>query len=227
MDPSGVLGAVKQMQGAFSGLKLPANLTGDILKDFNKLQESLKKFDSIAKQDHFSKTDLKNLEKLQKEIDSTFGSLKSSFSDLSGQKFYLDVDYTKIKEAKAAVDEIKADIQSKLSEIKIDFSSTKGGTASLGLDEMIAGMERGVKSSKVLSAAMGEVKQSLKAGDFSAAANQLSQIITKSNDLKGAGTSLLNIFKQWGLIDFSTPANELVKTKKGAELLATALGKID
>ena len=227
MDPSGVLGAVKQMQGAFSGLKLPANLTGDILKDFNKLQESLKKFDSIAKQDHFSKTDLKNLEKLQKEIDSTFGSLKSSFNDLSGQKIYLDIDYTKIKEAKAVVDELKADIQSKLSEIKIDFSSTKGGTASLGLDELIAGMERGVKSSKVLSAAMGEVKQSLKAGDFSTAANQLSQIITKSNDLKGAGTGLLNTFKQWGLIDFSTPANELVKTKKGAELLATALGKIE
>ena len=226
MDPSGILGAVRQMQGAFNGLKLPANLTGDILKDFDKLQESLKKFDSIAKQDHFSKTDLKNLEKLQKEIDSTFGSLKNSFNDLSGQKFYLDADYTKIKEARAAVDELKADIQSKLSEIKIDFSSAKGGIASLGLDEMISGMERGVKSSKVLSAAMGEVKQSLKAGDFGAAANQLSQIITKSNDLKGAGTGLLNIFKQWGLIDFSTPANELVKTKKGAELLATALGKI-
>ena len=67
MDPSGILSAVRQMQGAFNGLKLPANLTGDILKDFNKLQESLKKFDSIAKQDHFSKTDLRSLEKLQKE----------------------------------------------------------------------------------------------------------------------------------------------------------------
>ena len=226
MDVSGILSGVKSMQGAFNGLKLPANMTTDILKDFNKLQESLKKFESIAKQDHFSKTDLKTLEKLQKEIDSTFGNLKDSFNDLSGQKFYLEADYTKIKEARAVVDELKADIQSKLSEIKIDFSSTKGGTASLGLEEMIAGMERGVKTSKVLSSAMGEVRQSLQAGNFSAAAAQLSQIITKSNDLKGAGTGLLNLFKQWGLIDFSTPANELVKTKQGADLLAVALGKI-
>ena len=41
MDPSGVLGAVKQMQGAFNGLKLPANMTGDVLKNFNKLKYTI------------------------------------------------------------------------------------------------------------------------------------------------------------------------------------------
>ena len=35
LDPSGVLSAVKQMQGAFSGLKLPASMTADMIKDFN------------------------------------------------------------------------------------------------------------------------------------------------------------------------------------------------
>ena len=63
MDIGGVLGAVKQMQSAFSGLKLPQSISADMIKDFNKLQESLKKFDTIAKQDQFSKTDLKSLDK--------------------------------------------------------------------------------------------------------------------------------------------------------------------
>ena len=49
MDVSGILNGVKSMQGAFNGLKLPANLTGDAIKQFDKLKESLTKIRKIRK----------------------------------------------------------------------------------------------------------------------------------------------------------------------------------
>ena len=226
MDPSGVLGAVKQMQGAFNGLKLPANMTGDVLKNFNKLTESLSKFEKLASQDHFSKTDVKSLQKLQKEINSTFGELKGSLTDLSGHKFYLEADYTKIKEARQVVDQLKADIQTKLSSIKIDFSSAKGGTASLGLDTLLSRMEQGVKTSKTLNSAMSEMGNSIRAGNLSAASEQFTQIITKAKNLKGASAELLDTFKQWGLIDFSGTAKEISSMEERGRLLSQVFTKL-
>ena len=226
MDPSGVLGAVKQMQGAFNGLKLPANMTGDVLKNFNKLTESLSKFEKLASQDHFSKTDVKSLQKLQKEINSTFGELKGSLTDLSGQKFYLEADYTKIKEARQVVDQLKADIQTKLSSIKIDFSSAKGGTASLGLDTLLSRMEQGVKTSKTLNAAMSEMGNSIRAGNLSAASEQFTQMINKAKGLKGASAELLDTFKQWGLVDFSGPASNIKSMEERGRLLNQVFEKL-
>lgn len=226
MDPSGVLSAVKQMQGAFNGLKLPTNMTGDVLKNFNKLTESLSKFEKIASQDHFSKADIKALQKLQKEIDSTFGELKGSFSDLSGQKFYLEADYTKIKEARQAVEQLKADIQTKLSDIKIDFNSAKGGSASLGLDTLLGRMEQGVKTSKTLSSAMSEIGNSIRTGNLGAASEQFTQMMTKAKGLKGASAELLDTFKQWGLVDFSGSAKQISSMEERGRLLQQVFEKL-
>ena len=226
MDPSGVLGAVKQMQGAFNGLKLPSNMTGDVLKNFSKLTESLSKFEKLASQDHFSKADIKSLQKLQKEIDSTFGELKGSLTDLSGQKFYLEADYTKIKEARQAVDELKTDIQNKLNSIKIDFSSAKGGAASLGLDTLLNRMEQGVKTSKTLTSAMSEIGNSIRTGNLSAASEQFTQMISKAKGLKGASAELLDTFKQWGLVDFSGPASNIKSMEERGRLLNQVFDKL-
>ena len=223
MDVSGILGGVKQIQGAFNGLKLPTNVTANMTKDFDKLKESLTKFKALSEKESFSKTDIKNLSKLQGEIDGLFNKLSSSFNEISGKKIYLEADTTKIKEVQGQIDQLKTDIQTKLSGIKIDFGSAKGGIASLGLDEMISGFERGVKSSKVLSRAMEEVKQSLQLGNFGDASNQLTTIINKASELKGAGAGLLTFFNQIGLIKLDKPAADMAKTKEGAEQLKAAL----
>ena len=227
MDVGGVLSAVKQMQGAFNGLKIPANLTTDVLKDFDKLRDSLSKFKSISEKSTIGKADVKALNKLQNEIDSTFSHLESSLQDLSSQKHYLDVDYTKIKDAEAEVSRLKSDLQTKLGELKFDLKlADSNGSASLGINKIVADMEKGVKSSKVLSAAMAEVGKSVQLGNFAAAGQKLTEIQNKAISLKGASAGLLETFRQWGIISFDGPAKQLVEANKHTDLLRVAFEKL-
>ena len=221
-DVSGALSGVKQLQGALQNVKMPADFAANLTKDFDKLKDSLTKFKTLAEKTSFSKADLKQMEKLQSEIDSTFSHLSSSISDLNGKTIYLDADWTKIKEADAEIDRIKTNIQNKLSELKFDIGTDKSGKVNLGLDKIVNDMERGVRSSKVLSSAMQEVQQSISAGNFTAASQQLSDIFNKAEQLKGASTGLLTIFRQWGIISFEGQAKDIAKTQQGVDLLKDA-----
>ena len=226
MDVSGILNGVKSMQGAFNGLKLPANLTGDALKQFDKLKESLTKYRELMEKGVSTKTDLKQLEKLEKTIKGSFSELSKVYDELSGKKIYLEADATAIKNAQKDIDQLKQDVQNKLSSIKFEFSSPTKGKVDIGLNELVSDMERAVKSSKTVSASMREMTNSVKGGNFTEAAKGLTQIEQQASKLKGASVGLLKTFQQMGLIQFSKSAEDLYKSGQHVALLHQGFEKL-
>lgn len=226
MDVSGVLNGVKSMQGAFNGLKLPANLTGDALKQFDKLKDSLTKYKELMEKGVNTKTDLKQLEKLEKTIKSSFSELSKVYDELSGKKIYLEADATAIKNAQKDIDQLKQDVQNKLGSIKFEFSSPTKGKVDIGLNELVSDMERAVKSSKTVSASMREMTNSVKSGNFTDAAKGLTQIEQQATKLKGASVGLLKTFQQMGLIQFNKSAEDLYKSGEHVSLLHQGFEKL-
>lgn len=226
MDVSGILNGVKSMQGAFNGLKLPANLTGDAIKQFDKLKESLTKYRELMEKGPSTKADLKQLEKLEKTIKSSFSDLSKVYDELSGKKIYLEADATAIKNAQKDIDQLKQDVQNKLGSIKFEFSSPTKGKVDIGLNELVSDMERAVKSSKTVSASMKEMTNSVKSGNFTDAAKGLTQIEQQAIKLKGASVGLLKTFQQMGLIQFNKSAEDLYKSGEHVALLHQGFEKL-
>ena len=225
MDISDVLGSIKAIQGAFNGLKLPANLTGDTVKEFQKLQESISKYQDLMKKNpkDFTKGDVKNLEKLANDIDKSMTKLSDSFKGLSNQKVYLDADISKIKAAEDEINKIKSDIQTKLSEIKIDFKVGKK-TSSQGFDDIFSGIEKAVSRSSTLKTAMGRMMADFGIGDMTKAISQLDGIEAHATKLTGTTKNLLNTFRELGLINFNGTAEDFLKLENGTKA-ADALHK--
>ena len=226
MDVSGILNGVKSMQGAFNGLKLPANLTGDAIKQFDKLKESLTKYRELMEKGPSTKADLKQLEKLEKTIKSSFSDLSKIYDEFSNKKIYLEADATAIKNAQKDIDQLKQDVQNKLGSIKFEFSSPTKGKVDIGLNDLVSDMERAVKSSKTVSASMKEMTNSVKSGNFTNAAKDLVQIEQQATKLKGASVGLLKTFQQMGLIQFNKSAEDLYKSGQHVELLHQGFQKL-
>ena len=226
MDVSGILNGVRSMQGAFNGLKLPANLTGDAIKQFDKLKESLTKYRELMEKGPSTKGDLKQLEKLEKTIKSSFDGLSKVYDELSGKKIYLEADATAIKNAQKDIDQLKQDVQNKLGSIKFEFSSPTKGKVDIGLNELTSDMERAVKSSKVVSASMKEMTNSIRSGNFTEASKGLTQIEQQAVKLKGASVGLLKTFQQMGLIQFNKSAEDLYKSGEHVALLHQGFEKL-
>jgi uncharacterized protein Yka (UPF0111/DUF47 family) len=164
-DISDILNSVKQMQSAFNGLKLPANMTGNMVKDFDKLRETLSKIKDLSGKQTFTNADMKSLTKLSSQADSLFSKISGSMDELSGKQIILDADATKIKTVESEIDSLKAKLQNTFNNLKLDINI--GDTSkTFGMDQLFSSMEKGVKSSKVLSAAMREAKQSIMSGNF-------------------------------------------------------------
>ena len=226
MDVSGILNGVKSMQGAFNGLKLPANLTGDAIKQFDKLKESLTKYRELMEKGPSTKADLKQLEKLEKTIKSSFSDLSKIYDEFSNKKIYLEADATAIKNAQKDIDQLKQDVQNKLGSIKFEFSSPTKGKVDIGLNDLVSDMERAVKSSKTVSASMKEMTNSVKSGNFTDAAKGLVQIEQQASKLKGASIGLLKTFQQMGLIQFNKSAEDLYKSGQHVALLHQGFEKL-
>ena len=134
MNVNDILGGVKQVQSAFNGLKMPSNITANMTKDFDKLKEVLAKMRDLSNKQTFSKSDIKGLDKLQAQAQSLFSSIENSYNELNGKQIYLQADWSKIKEAQSELDKLKSDIQNKLSDIKLNLTTTSGGTKAFGME---------------------------------------------------------------------------------------------
>ena len=224
-DVGSLLGGVKSLQGALNALKLPSNLTADTVKEFEKLKDSLSKYKDLMKEGVTSKADLKNLDKLEKSINSSFTKILDSYKQLEGQPIYLEADATQIKQAQQEIDKLKQDISNAVSNMKLNMSGP-GGKVDLGLDSLLQGMEKAVSRSSTLKSAMTDLRNSLQSGNFDQIGSQLDQIKNHAEGLKGSSANLLNTFKQMGIISFEKTAQELAKTDEGARLLEQAFTSI-
>lgn len=194
MNIGNVLSGVKQIQGAFGGLKLPANLTANVYKDFDKLNKQLREFQDLQNKGNLGKSDLKNLDKLRNSIDSTYGHLVQELNQLSSKKIILDADASKIKEAEKVVNDLQQQIQNKLSKVDLKFNLGKNSSIDVGLNSFVTQLESASGRSKQFKASLDEIKQSMASGDTSNLGAQILNAVNQAQKLKGAGSDVLRVF---------------------------------
>ena len=204
MNIGNVLSGVKQIQGAFGGLKLPANLTANVYKDFDKLNKQLREFQDLQNKGNLGKSDLKNLDKLRNSIDSTYGHLVQELNQLSSKKIILDADASKIKEAEKVVNDLQQQIQNKLSKVDLKFNLGKNSSIDVGLNSFVTQLESASGRSKQFKASLDEIKQSMASGDTSNLGAQILNAVNQAQKLKGAGSDVLRVFSQLGVIKLDT-----------------------
>ena len=204
MNIGNVLSGVKQLQGAFSALKLPANLTANVYKEFEKLQKQLREFQDLQGKTNLGKGDLKTLDKLRSSIDSTYGHLIEEMNELSSKKIILEADATKIKEAEATVKNLQQQIQDKLNKVDLKFEVNKNNTLDIGLNSFVTQLGSASGRSKQFKASLEEIKQAMASGNTSNLGAQISNAINQAQKLKGAGSDVLKVFSQMGIIKLDT-----------------------
>ena len=227
MDPSGVLNAVKTIQGSFNSLKLNPNLTNNIIKEFGNLQRLLEDYRKAMDKPVTSKKDLKNLENLEKAINSSFSTLTNLYSEINNQTIITKVDSSKLDELKAKTKEAQKALQDVFSNIKV-------GNSNNGLQSIENSIEKAVARSKTLKNSFNEVFSELyKSGDINKFASNIDSIFNnlstklKSGKLQPTIDSLLNSFKSLGLIKIDMPlestAQKLLALKSGFDTLKAAI----
>ena len=221
MNIGNVLNGVKQLQGAFNALKLPANLTANVYKEFDKLHKQLRDFQDLQNKTNLGKSDLKALDKLRNSIDSTYGHLIEEINELSSKKIILEADATKIKEAEATVKNLQQQIQNKLNTIDLKFEINKNNTLDIGLSSFVTQLESASGRSKQFKASLEEIKQAMASGDTNNLGAQIINAINQAQKLKGAGSDVLKIFSQMGIIKLDTKKLEDAeyRTKKFEQAL--------
>ena len=221
MNIGNVLTGVKQLQGAFSALKLPANLTANVYKEFDKLNKQLKDFQDLQNKSNLGKSDLKALDKLRNSIDSTYGHLIEELNQLSSKKIILDADATKIKEAEQVVRDLQQQIQDKLNKVDLNFNLNKNKTIDIGLNSFVKQLESASGRSKQFKASLEEINQAMASGNTSNLGAQILNAINQAQKLKGAGSEVLRVFSQMGIIKLDV--KKLDDAKYRAEKFADAL----
>ena len=226
-DFSDVAGKVKDLQGVFNGLKLNPNLASSFTKEFNNLQKLLNDYNKLAGKEVTSKKDIKNMENLEKAINSSFSTLNKLYSELGKQTILTNVDSSKL-------DELRSKTQAAQKELQNVFTNINVGSSTGGLKEIENSIEKAVGRSKTLKNSFSEVFSSLsKSGDVQQFTSGLDSIFENLNSKLRAGKlqptidSLLNSFKSLGLIKIDMPldstAQKLLALKTGFDTLKTAI----
>ena len=104
MDPSGVLSAVKQMQSAFSGLKLPGDIGADLEKSFGKATDLLKKYQTQLSKGINTKTDAKNITKTGSQINEVLDEIVTHINSINGRQIFLKADVSGLNTLKTNIE---------------------------------------------------------------------------------------------------------------------------
>ena len=226
-DFSDVAGKVKDLQGVFNKLKLNPELASGFTKEFNNLQKLLNDYNKLAGKEVTSKKDIKNMENLEKAINSSFSTLNKLYGELGKQTILTNVDSSKL-------DELRSKTQAAQKELQNVFANINVGSSTSGLKEIENSIEKAVGRSKTLKNSFSEVFSSLsKSGNIQQFTSGLDSIFENLNSKLRAGKlqptidSLLNSFKSLGLVKIDMPldstAQKLLALKTGFDTLKTAI----
>ena len=132
-----------------------------------------------------SKKDLKNLENLEKAINSSFSNLNRLYGEINSQTILTKVDSTQLDALKEKTKEAQKALQDAFNNIKI-------GNSSGGLKEIEGAIEKAVARSKTLKNSFTEVFSSLsKTGDIQKFSSSLDSLF---NDLSNKLRNNLEAF---------------------------------
>ena len=224
-DFSNVVNEVKGIQGAFNSLKLNPNLVSDFSKEFGNLQKLLDNYRKAMDKPVSSKKDLKNLEALEKAINSSFSTLNKLYGELNGKTILTKVDSSKLDELKEKTNGLRNALQEAFSNVQIGKTS--------GISAVQEDMEKAVARSKTLKESFQEAFSSLGSGDISQFTKQIDNafenLSTKlsKGKLTTTADSLISTLQKLGLIsvDIKTEnAQQRIEAlKEGFNNLKTAV----
>ena len=172
-----------------------------------------------------SKKDLKNIEALEKAINSSFSTINKLYSELNGQTILTKVDSSQLDELRQKTQTAQKAIQDAFANIRIGDKT--------GLNDIEGQMEKAVARSKTLKESFQEAFSGLKSGDVSQFTKQIDNAFSnlsaklEKNKLTTTADSLIASFKQLGLVsvDIKTENTEqrIAALKTGFEALKTAI----
>ena len=225
MDISQVLGGVKAIQNGFNGLKIDPKIMGDLTKEFSNLQGYVKEFQKIMGKENISKTDIKNLQNLEKSINSSFSNVIKLQQQLNGSQIMSKVDSSQL-------DELVRKTEAARTALNDAFSNIKFGENS-GILQLESGIEKAVGRSKTLKAAFTDAFTNLKTGNVDQFVSKIDGAFNnlegklKSGKLETTAQGLIKTFQQLGLINIDiktdTAEQKINALKLGFEGIKTAI----
>ena len=205
MDPSGVLNAVKQMQGAFSGLKLPGNIGADLEKSFNKATDLLKKYQTQLSKGINTKTDAKNITKTGSQINEVLDEIVTHINSINGQQIFLKADVSDLNTLKANIEDARTAWKNAIQEFR------KGSDIEKVLNEIVEKTTR----SNLTQGSISSAKTLFDKGDLEGYRNALDDIYNRLKNLKD--TTIKNVVENLGLQDAGSKVANLDQIKKRLE----------
>ena len=173
MDPSGIMNAIKTMQGGFNSLKLPSGITDNLSKEFTNITKLMKQYQSQMEKGVGTKADAKALTKTANEIDKAFTSILHEIEELNTHEIMLNVDTSKINELKSKLTDVKKTLND-------TFKQNLNG-AGIDLDKLFAATSRAKTAQSLVNQAKIALLDNY---DFNKYSNLLTQLQNKVNTFK-------------------------------------------
>ena len=211
LDPSGVLSAVKAMQGAFSSLKLPDNIGEGLDKSLSKATDLLKKYQGQLAKGINTKTDAKSITKTGAQINEVLDEINHYINDLNGQQIFLKADVGGLNKLQASIENARAAWKNAIQEFR------KGSD----IDRVLGGIGEKTTRSNLTQGSISKAKTLFDKGDLEGYQNALDEIYSRISKLKD--TTISNVVQGLGLDDAGSKANNLALIKAQLE----AISKID
>lgn len=211
LDPSGVLSAVKAMQGAFSNLKLPNNIGEGLDKSLSKATDLLKKYQSQLAKGINTKTDAKNITKTGTQINEVLDEITHHINELNGQQIFLKTDVS-------GLNKLKTDIENARTAWKNAIQEFRKGS---DIDKVLNGIGEKTTRSNLTQGSISKAQTLFDKGDLEGYRNALDEIYNRVSKLKD--TTVSNVVKGLGLDDAGSKADNLALIKKQLE----SISKID
>ena len=205
MDPSGVLSAVKQMQSAFSGLKLPGNIGADLEKSFDKAADLLKKYQTQLSKGINTKTDAKNITKTGSQINEVLDEIVTHINSINGQQIFLKADVSGLNTLKTNIENARTAWKNAIQEFR------KGSDIEKVLNEIAEKTTR----SNLTQGSISSAKTLFDKGDLEGYRNALDDIYNRLKNLKD--TTIKNVVENLGLQDAGSKVANLDQIKKRLE----------
>lgn len=205
MDPSGVLSAIKQMQGAFSGLKLPGDIGADLEKSFGKATDLLKKYQTQLSKGINTKTDAKNITKTGSQINEVLDEIVNHINSINGQQIFLKADVSGLNTLKTNIEDARTAWKNAIQEFR------KGSDIEKVLNEIAEKTTR----SNLTQGSISSAKTLFDKGDLEGYRNALDDIYNRLKNLKD--TTIKNVVENLGLQDAGSKIANLEQIKKRLE----------
>ena len=215
---------IKKIQSSLSQLKMPADLDQKFAKSFSNLDGMISRFKNQLNSGFNTKSDVTNITKIGKEIDTEFSKISKHFKELTGQPIDFKINSNQIIEAEKELQKLmQQKEQIAKSAIKLTIQTSKGKQGNI--TELLSGIQKQAGKTKTSEYA----KQALEAynsGDITGYISAVEKLanayrMLRNEEKKAAEVS--NGIKMGDAVD--ALADQASKAKNAVESVDNSINK--